>query len=95
MNRLNRVPVWSWLVVPALVVLGVTPARSQESAEKEFENSLVKGAWALQFQVGSNFTLRSFQGDTFSIKKHTSDGKAWRGGCLLIFPRRMRMASIK
>ncbi len=44
------------------------------------ENSLEKGAWALQFQVVQNFQLASFQGSTISIKKHTSDGTALRAG---------------
>lgn len=80
MYRLNRM---SGLVVLAFVVLGVTPVRSQESAEKEFKNSLVKGAWALQYQVKGDITLGSFAGNTLSIKKHTSDGKAWRLGLSL------------
>lgn len=80
MNRLNRVSVWSGLVVLALVVCGVTPARSQESAAKEFRNSLVKGAWALQFQIDDDFTLKSFEGTTLSLKKHSSPRVAWRAG---------------
>ena len=49
------------------------------------ENSLKKGAWALQFQVVQNFQLASFQGSTISIKKHTSDGSALRAGVSMDF----------
>ena len=44
------------------------------------ENSLKKGKWALQFEIDSNFELRSFQGSTLSIKKHTADNRAYRLG---------------
>ncbi len=44
------------------------------------ENSLKKGAWALQFQVVQNFQLASFQGGMLSIKRHLSDGTALRVG---------------
>ncbi len=47
------------------------------------ENSLEKGKKALQFGVNSNFTLGSFQGSAISIKKHNSDGSAWRFGMSL------------
>ncbi len=48
-------------------------------------NSLKKGSWAMQFQITDDFNLDSFQGSTLSLKKHTSDGKAWRMGMTLDF----------
>lgn len=58
-------------------------AQTNEQADATQRNSLVKGAWALQFEiVGDVFdlNLRSFQGTTLSLKKHTSDGSALRIG---------------
>jgi hypothetical protein len=43
-------------------------------------NSLQDGAWALQFGIGSNFTLNAFNGATISVKKHLSDRSAVRVG---------------
>lgn len=47
------------------------------------DNSLEEGKKALQFGVNDNFTLSSFQGSVLSLKKHTSDGSAWRLGLSL------------
>lgn len=47
---------------------------------KEPQNSLRSGAWALLFEVGSNFTLEAFQGFTISAKRHFSDKRALRLG---------------
>ena len=54
-----------------------------ESSAKE--NSLKKGKWALQFEVNQLIDINAFQGSTLSIKKHTSDGSAWRLGLTLHF----------
>ena len=43
-------------------------------------NSLKDGAWALQFQIGSSFTLGQFQGMAISGKKHIASGTAIRLG---------------
>ncbi len=51
----------------------------------ERANSLTDGAWALQFEINDNFDLRSFEGSTISIKKHTADNAAWRLGLDLSF----------
>jgi len=47
------------------------------------KNSLVAGAWAMQFSVGPDFTINSFRGSTFTLKKHTSAGSAYRLGLTL------------
>ena len=44
------------------------------------DDSLRKGAWALQFEVNGDFDLGPFQGKMISIKKHTGDGAAYRFG---------------
>lgn len=46
-------------------------------------NSLKDGVWALQFQIGSNFTLNSFQGTVISGKYHLSSVCAIRAGLSL------------
>jgi len=43
-------------------------------------NSLKSGAWALQFGVGYNFTLTSFQGSTIALQYHLSESNAIRAG---------------
>jgi hypothetical protein len=57
----------------------ITNLSAQDKAEPR-ENSLQEGAWALQFAIDRDFQLRSFQGATISLKKHRSDGSAWRLG---------------
>src|SRR5688572_10615768 len=52
-------------------------ARAQDDTRP---NSLVPGAWALQFQVGENFNLTSFEGSSISIKKQLSAESALRFG---------------
>lgn len=62
---------------------GATPtAQAQESADPE-PTPLREGAWALQFDVGQNFTLDSFLGSTISAKRHTSAARAWQVGFTL------------
>lgn len=53
---------------------------SAQTEEKEDQNSLKQGAWALQFQIDSNFSLKSFQGAIISAKYHLTDSKAIRIG---------------
>lgn len=65
------------------ILLSVGAAYSQGSNEPPVKNSLVKGAWALQFQINNDFDLNSFNGSTFSLKKQTSPGAAWRLGLSL------------
>lgn len=44
------------------------------------KNSLEKGAWAVQFGIGKNFTLTNFSGASFTIKRHFSKNVALRFG---------------
>jgi hypothetical protein len=41
---------------------------------------LRQGSWAIQFGIGSNFTLTSFQGSTIGAKYQISETNAVRGG---------------
>jgi len=71
----------------AVLLLGIrgvaTPAaQAQQSADPK-PIPLREGAWALQFNVGQNFTLDSFLGSTISAKKHTSAARAWQVGLTL------------
>ena len=52
--------------------------QAQDSSAER--NSLKEGAWALQFGIGGNFTLTSFQGSTIAVKYQLSDRTAIRGG---------------
>lgn len=44
------------------------------------KTSIADDAKCLQFRIGSNFSLSSFQGSTISYKKHTSENRAYRIG---------------
>lgn len=75
--------VLSFVFLFTLACVMSTPALAQRDIiqEKARSNSLVDGAWALQFQISDRgFTLRSFQGLAFSGKYHLSDKKAIRLG---------------
>ena len=62
----------------ALLTLGVFSTQAQEQTVET--NSLKPGAWAIQFAIGQNFTLSSFQGATISMKYHISTTNAMRVG---------------
>jgi len=49
-------------------------------AQDSTQNSLKQNKFALQFQIGGNFSLRSFQGTIFSCKYHIYDNSALRFG---------------
>ena len=62
-----------------VVALNATEIYSQD-VQNEDSVSLHKKRWALQFQVGNNFTLNSFQGSIISLKKTLSEKSALRIG---------------
>lgn len=47
------------------------------------KTSIAENAKCLQFRIGSNFSLSSFQGSSISYKKHTSENRAYRVGISL------------
>lgn len=72
----------SFVFLFTLVCVMSTTVLAQQDIvkEKARANSLVDGAWALQFQIRSSFRLNDFQGMTFSGKYHLSNKKAIRLG---------------
>jgi hypothetical protein len=74
-------------VVSAIMVVCILamPVMAQESEAiaPAPKHSLRDGAWALQFQIGENFTLTNFEGLTISGKHHLSDKRALRVGVAL------------
>ena len=46
-------------------------------------HALHDDSWALQFSIGPDFTVRSFEGSTLSVKRHTSAEHAWQVGLSL------------
>ncbi len=69
--------VWGLLLATCLVIASTAETSAQET---KGVSELTDGAWALQFQIGSNFDLRSFEGTTISLKKFTGRSSAWRTG---------------
>ena len=69
------------LIISLLCGLCVSLLYSQE--ETQNINSLKAGAWALQFGVGGNFTLSSFQGTSIAAKYHFTNRTAVRAGVTL------------
>ena len=69
-------------IVVSLLILcsGNLQSQTDEHQSTLPKNSLEKGAWALQFQIGNSFTLRAFQGATISAKRHYSENSAIRLG---------------
>lgn len=55
-------------------VSGQIPAAEVKDSSKNIavDNSLHSGKWALQFAIGSNFTLYNFDGLSISLKRHFS-----------------------
>ena len=64
-----------------LVMISMSLYVSSQAQDSSSErNSLKEGAWALQFGIGGNLTLTSFQGTTMAVKYQLSDRTAIRGG---------------
>ncbi|TET96288.1 MAG: hypothetical protein E3J26_01445 [Candidatus Zixiibacteriota bacterium] len=77
--------VWRLIAVPLLCMLLAASALAQESEEprNNRNNSLIKGAWAFQFEIVGdlfNLDLRNLYGTSLALKKHTSSGSALRIG---------------
>lgn len=65
----------------ALLALGLSTTLLRGQTDSvELDHSIVKGAWALQFSISSNFTLNSFKGAMLSAKYHLSATEAIRFG---------------
>ncbi len=55
-------------------------AQTKPDAAPARANSLVSGAWAVQFQVENDFTLEPFNGTMISLKRHLTSRSALRVG---------------
>jgi hypothetical protein len=71
------------LLAVALAICVSAASVFSQTEEATTNNSLRDGAWALQFQVGNNFTLSSFQGTVISVKRNCSPSHAIRVGVSL------------
>ncbi len=78
-TRMTKSAILALQLVTVLALLTAT-AFSQTADSASQKHSLHAGAWALQFSVGGNFTLNTFDGAAFSLTKHTSERGAWRLG---------------
>lgn len=67
------------MMVMFLVLFATLFAKGKDSTGSLIEDD----SKCLQFQIGSNFRLSSFQGSTISFKKHLSGTSAYRIGLLL------------
>lgn len=67
----------------AILFLFTSAASSFAQTDNPERQYLSDSSSALQFQIGSNFTLSSFQGSTISYKYHLSRTSALRGGLSL------------
>ncbi len=63
-----------------IVISTIAYFYSQAQDGSSERTPLEQGAWALQFGIGANFTLTSFQGTTIALKYQLSDKSAIRGG---------------
>jgi hypothetical protein len=77
MHPLGRIRVHVALGLLVVTLLVPAAARAQDA---ERAHSLEPGAWALQFSIGGNFRLESFNGSTISLKRHSSARSAWQLG---------------
>ena len=68
---------------PFIACLMLTCLVAAVAAADTPTNPLAPGARALQFQIGDNFEVRSFDGLSVSFKRHSSAESAWRLGVML------------
>lgn len=63
-----------------LVIFMSLVAPNANAQNDEQKNSLKEDIWALQFQIGDNFSLKAFQGFAIAAKKHFYNTSALRVG---------------
>lgn len=71
----NKISILFLFFLPCLIL-----AQQKDTTTGEIKNSLVKGSWSLQFEVGYSFTLNSFDNLLFSLKYHFNGKNALRFG---------------
>ena len=67
-------------VSKCLIIIWMVTLPNLASHAQDAQHSLTDGAWALQFRIGEDFTLRSFEGMNLSVKKHLKSNHAVRFG---------------
>ncbi len=75
----------SRLVVTILLTLFLFSTLIAQNDTTFKKNSLIEGAWAMQFQIYGLVYLYPFQGTTISVKKHLTDRSAVRAGVGITF----------
>src|SRR5262245_23591102 len=68
-------------MLPVVVLLVVVVGTS--SGQEARPNPLAPGVWALEFGIGQNFTLTTFNGATIAVKRQSSARTALRAGLTL------------
>jgi hypothetical protein len=63
-----------------LIITGMVILPHLASNAQDVQHSLKDGSWALQFCIGENFSLSSFEGMNLSVKKHLKSHHALRFG---------------
>ena len=76
---------WTSKIGLLVLLTGLLAAdvQAQDDPGEERTSGPPRGAWALQFQIGQDFTLQPFQGATVSAKKSLSATRAFRFGTTL------------
>ena len=68
------------IIIGFILILSTGYYSSQAQNQSTDTTALKNGSWALQFGIGSNFTLTSFQGATIAAKYQISQLDAIRAG---------------
>ena len=61
-----------------VLALSMAVSVAADEAKAPSESAMKRGAWALQFAVGRDFTLGPAYGNSVALKRHTSAEWAWR-----------------
>lgn len=68
------------LTAAALIGLALIAGAKADDTDTTNVNGLRDGSWSLQFQIGEDFNLQSFEGSTISAKYHLTENSALRFG---------------
>ncbi|HEU4365242.1 MAG TPA: hypothetical protein VFT13_07225 [Candidatus Krumholzibacteria bacterium] len=71
------------LLFLALFIPAAAYAETPSPGDDARKNSLVPGAWAIQFQIEDDIGVKPFNGMSISLKRHVSSQSAFRFGATL------------
>jgi hypothetical protein len=71
------------LLILALFIPAAAYADTPPPGDDARKNSLVPGAWAIQFQIEDDIGVKAFNGMSISLKRHVSSQSAFRLGATL------------